>query len=627
MKGKLCWLACGCVAVAASGFGQEFGSFGLGYAWQNTNGNKDAFASQYDLSQGAFVETLSLDLHRYLTGYERFDFKADGFGGDPHQHAAFNVVGRNRAWTLKLDYTRREAVFPSPALDLTGQSGLPTPSGSLANGGTFTITRWTGSLTWDAWNAARLRLDLRDVQRSGDRLFAYYGLGTPYLTKTSLDERTQELGLSLETRTLPVKLVFEQDIAKYTREPRGGVGNNGQPLTGTDPDLLATYATPDKDSSTVPTTRLAAVYSDGRFELVGQGLYRRDRLDINRNDTAAYAVGGQAGQISYLDAVMGSADTDTKLGDLRLGFAVADGLTLRVKGHYADVSTDTSLIGQRVLQLAGPGGTLDFPLAIDDAGYLNSTDKDVAGEAEVKTGPFGLVVGYHDGSREVAFQHGDGYTPAAVTRDAKGWNATASLALGRTFTAQVGWDDSSFEKYVFRTDPETVKRLWGRISARPVAGVELAAHGSHETLDNPATVADVSRPTDTVGVSATVSGAGGAFVSLSVDSLKLTADAAIIYYAPNLTSGTSHYDTDLLTTSLRGGVPLGTAVHLSGGALYVKDRGDSLPFTSKAFDLEVEVPGPFKTNLALFGNYWKYDIASTQNYDTTRYGISVRRRF
>jgi len=628
MKGKLGWLACACIGAAASGLGQDYGSIGLGYAWQTTSGNKDAFASQYDLSQGLFLEDLHLDLRRYVNGYDRFEFKAQGFGGDPHQHASFNIGGRDRGWTLKLEYTRHEAVFPSPALDLTGQGGTPLPAGNLANGGTFSMTRWTGSFTWDGWKAASLRLDLRDVQRSGERLFAYYGLGTPYVARTSLDERTQEAGLSLETRTLPVKLLFEQDVAKYVREPRGG--NNGQPLDATDPDLLATYATPGKDSSTVPTTRLAAVYNNDRFELVGQGLYRRDRLDVSRNDTTAYAIGGgQIGQMGYLDTVMGNADTDTKLGDLRLGFAVTPAFTLRVKGHYADVSTDTSLLGQRLLQLSGPGGTLDFPLAISDSGYLNRTDRDVTGEAEFRTGPFGVVVGYHDGSREIGFQHGDDYSQHTVTRDAKGWNATASLAFGKLFTAELGWDDSSFEKYVFRTDPETVKRLWARVSARPTSGLELAAYGSHETFDNPVTVADVSRPTTTVGASATVTGARGAFASLSLDSLRLTSDTAIAYFAPGLTTGVSHYDTDLLTTTVRAGVPIGSTVHLTGGGLYLKDRGDTLPFTSKAFDLEVEVPGPFKTNVALFGNYWAYDIksASDQNYDVTRYGISVRRRF
>jgi hypothetical protein len=630
MKGKLCWLACACIGAAASGFGQDVGSIGIGYAWQQTSGNKDAFASQYDLSQGAFLENLNLDLRHYFAGYDRFEFKAEGFGGDPHQHVSLNMVDWDREWSLKIDFTRNEAVLPSPALDLTGLTGMPPTTGNLANGGRFSIARWTGSLTWDGWKAARLRLDLRDVQRSGDQLFAYYGLGGPYVALNSLDEKTQEVGLSLETRTLPVKLVFEQDFTKYVRDPRGGPGNDGQPLLATGTNTLATYDTPGKDSSTVPTTRLSAVYNNGTFELVGQGLYRRDRLEADRNDTTSYAInGGQAGQISYLDAVMGSADSDTKLADLRLGLAVTDNLTLRVKSHYEDVSSNSTLIGQEILQLSGPGGSLDFPSVVNDSGYLDRTDKDIAGEAEFKAGPFGLVVGYHDGSREIGFQYTNGDTQQNVTRDANGWDATASLALGRVFTAQVGYDSSSFENYVFRTDPETVKRLWGKLTARPVAGLELAAHGSHETLDNPATVADVSRPTDSYGVSATYTATSGAFASLSVDSFKLTSDTAIIYFAPGLTNGDSHYDTDVLTTSLRAAIPIGPAVRLTGGGLYLKDRGDSLPFTSKAYDLEVEVPGPFKSRLALFGNHWAYDIpsASDQNYDVNRYGISVRRRF
>ena len=92
MKGKLCWLACACILAAASGFGQDVGSIGIGYAWQHMSGNQDAFASQYDLSQGVFLENLNLDLRRYFAGYNRFELKADGFGGDPHQHVSLNMV-------------------------------------------------------------------------------------------------------------------------------------------------------------------------------------------------------------------------------------------------------------------------------------------------------------------------------------------------------------------------------------------------------------------------------------------------------------------------------------------------------------------------------------------------------
>ncbi|HQT94540.1 MAG: hypothetical protein B7Z61_04085 [Acidobacteria bacterium 37-71-11] len=630
MKGTVRWLACFCFGVAALGYGEDFGSIGLGYAWLHQSGNRNAFASQYDLSQGLFLESLQLDLRHVLAGFDRFEVNASGFGGDPFQHASLKVVDWDREWALNLDYTRREVVLPSPSLDLALAGGAAAGTSGPADGGRFSITRWTSSLTWDGWKAARLRLDLRDVQRSGSRLFSFYGLGAPYVARTSLDERVQEAGISLETRAWPVKVLLEQDITKYSREPRGAVGNNGQPLAGTDPDVLATYTT-GRDSNTVPTTRLSAVYNSGRFEFVGQGLYRRDRLHANNNnDLATYAIdGGKAGQIGYLDALMGSADTDTKLADLRLGFVATGWLTLRARGHWADVSTDSTLVGLTALQLAGPGGTLDFSLPIDDRGYLDRTDKDIAAEADLHSGPFGLVVAYHDGSREIAWLHGADYTPEGVTRDARGWSATASLALGRTLTAQVGYDDSSFERYVFRTDPKTVTRLWAKLSARPAAGWEIDAHGSRERMDNPSQVAALNRPTDALGVAATYTAAGGAFASLSVDSLKLTSDVAISYWAPLLTASLSHYETDLLTTSLRASLPIGTAVRLTGGGLYIKDRGESAPFTSKAYDLEVEVPGPFATRLAIFGNHWMYDLRSLpdQNYDVTRYGVSVRRRF
>jgi hypothetical protein len=630
MKGTVRWLACCCLGVAALGYSEDLGSIGVGYALLHQSGNKDAFASQYDLSQGLFLENLQLDLRPVLAGFDRFEVKASGFGGDPFQHASLKVVDWDREWSLALDYTRREVVLPSPSLDLALAGGVAPGTPGLNDSGRFSITRWTGSLTWDGWKAARLRLDLRDVQRSGSQLTSFYGLGGPYLTRTSLDERVQEAGISLETRAWPVKFLLEQDITKYSREPIGGVGNGGQPLTGVDPDVLSQYTT-GSESNTVPTTRLSAVYDSGRFELVGQGLYRRDRLDANNtNDVTSYAIdGGKVGQIGYLDALMGSADTDTKLADLRLGFAATNWLTLRVRGHWADVSTDTSLVGLTALQLAGPGGSLDFSVPVNDSGYLNRTDKDVAGEAEVRSGPFGLVVAYHDGSREIAWLHGSDYASESVTRDASGWSATASLALGRKLTAQVGYDDSSFEKYVFRIDPETVTRLWAKLSLRPTAGLEINAHGSRERMDNPVSVAALDRPTDALGVAATYTAAGGAFVSLSVDSLKLTSDVAILDWAPLLTASVSHYDTDLLTTSLRASLPIGKTIRIAGGGLYLKDRGDTLPFTSKGYDLEVEVPGPFDTKLAIFGNHWMYDLRNLpdQNYDVTRYGVSVRRRF
>ncbi len=630
MKGTVRWLACFCFGVAALGYGEEFGSIGLGYAWLHQSGNRNAFASQYDLSQGLFLENLQLDLRRALPGFDRFEVKASGFGGDPFQRASLRIVDRAREWTLNLDYTRREVVLASPSLDLALAGGVAPGTPGLENGGRFSITRWTGSLTWDGWRAARLRLDLRDVRRSGSRLFPFYGLGEPYVARTSLDERVQEAGISLETRAWPVKILIEQDFTKYSREPQGGVGNGGQPLAGTDPDDLVTYTT-GTDSNTVPTTRLSAVYNSGRFEVVGQGLYRRDRLDGNHNDDlAAYAIGGgTAGHIGYLDAVMGSADTDTKLADLRLGFAATPWLTVRARSHWADVSTASTLVGVNALLLAGPGGALDFSVPVNDRGYLDRTDKDIAGEAELRSGGFGLVVAYHDGSREIGWLHGSDYQREGVTRDAKGWSATASLALGRTFTAQAGYDDSSFEKYVFRTDPKTVTRLWAKLAARPIAGLEIAAHGSRERVENPSQVAALERPTDAFGVAATYAAAGGAFVSVSVDSLKLTSDVAISYWAPLLTAAVSHYETDLLTTSVRASLPIGKTVRLAGGGLYLKDRGDTLPFTSKAYDLEVEVPGPFKSKLAIFGNHWAYDLKSLpdQNYDVTRYGISVRRRF
>jgi hypothetical protein len=619
MKGRLCWVGCAFLCLATVALAQDQGEIGIGYAWLTSGGNQNAFRSQYNIQQGFFLESLQLDMRKWFAGYDRFEFKASGFGGEPYRKASFTMVDSDREWSIQLNYARRNSFFQLSSFDQGQQRD------------DWNATRWTGNITWGGWRAVRLRLDLRDVQTSGTTQVPFYGLGVPYVASIKLDQHVQEAGISLETMQWPVKLVFEQDVTRYTNENRAAPGNNGQSYDGTDPDVLSGLSTPGKDTATVPTTRLSLVYRGPVFEIVGQGLYRRDNFSVNNADAATtFAVnGGKVGHASFIDNLTGSADADIRQGDLRIGAAVAPWLTLRARGDYRDVDTNMSLVGQHILNLTGPGGGLTFPLDVNNSGYLNHKDTLLTGEADLHSGGFGLVVAYHDSSRDVAWKYGTDYAPSSVNRTGTGWNATASYALGRAFTVEAGYDDSTFEKYVFRTQPQTVNRLWGKVALRPAKGFEITAHASRDKAENPASVANLNQPTDSYGAAISYSADSGAFVTASYDAFKLTSDMNIYYPAGGVTTGVSSYSTNLQTPSLRFGLPIGKVVKVTGGALQVKDTGDSMPFTSDVYDLELVFAALRQADFVLFGNYWSYDLKNTSvdDYTVKRYGVTVRWRF
>ncbi len=157
----------------------------------------------------------------------------------------------------------------------------------------------------------------------------------------------------------------------------------------------------------------------------------------------------------------------------------------------------------------------------------------------------------------------------------------------------------------------------------------MALRGSQERSDNPSSVAGLRAPVDSIGLSGTYTAASGAFITLSLDRLHLTSDTDIVFFAPVQQTGVSRYDTDLLTASLRVALPIGRLFRIEGGALRVKDRGDTLPFTADTYDARVELILPHDFALAAFAANWKYDLGGSddQDFKVTRTGIVVRRRF
>lgn len=619
MERRLLWLCGFVLCLAATAPAQTKSEVAVGYAWLSKDGNMDVFASQYNLSDGPFLDRFHLDLRPYLQkGFDRFELDAAGFGAEPWGRASFRAEW-DRTWIVRIDFSRREMFFRDPDSEVG------------ASRADWRIERWNASVIYDNFRPARLRLDLHQVQRTGSESLPFYGLGAPYVASHKLDERVQEAGLSVETRTLPVKILVEQDYARYVYRSRGKPGNSGQPAGGTDPDVLSAFTTPGEDTNDVPTTRLSAVYRDPRFELVADGLYRRDKLEADRNDAVLFALsGGAVGTAGIVDAVMGTSDRDIKSGNFRFGYSPISSLTLRVRAHYESSSQDSTLLGDRILQMAGSGGSVEYLFPVDTAGWFDRTDKDVTGEVEWRTGGFGLVVDYHDGSRKVDYLTGTAADDSrSVTRDSKGWGATASYAFSRVLSAEVGWKNGTFERYVFRTDPETVTRVWGKLRVRPVTGVELSAHASHEKADNPTAQSNLDRRDESYGVAATFTNTKGAFVAVSVDWLKLTSDIATLFYAPAATTGLSSYETKPLSLSLQAAVPLTKAVRIAGGALRIKDDGASQPFTTESYDLRLELAGPLAMDYALFADHWKYTSSpgDARDYKATRYGVSLGRRF
>ncbi len=592
------------------------GEIAAAFAWQRADGNEAEFANHFNLEEGPFLERFRLDLARVFVGLDRCELELEGFGAEPSGRGRLRVDW-DREWSLRLDYSRRESRFSSPSFDL----GVRRDD--------WAITRFTGSLSYQGWKRAMLRLDARDVRRHGSVTFPFLGLGTQYVAQRELDERLQEVGFSLATRDLPVAIVVQQDFAHLTRRNRGSVGNDGRPAVGVDPDVLAVFTTPGEDSSNVPTSRLSAVYHSERLDVVGRALHRRDRLSSSREDEDSYDIGGGPGRAGFVDRLVGSADLETTLADLVLAVKVVDSLRVRLAGRWQDSATDAALIGERILRLSGPTGSIDLPLDATDLGHVALTDGEAAVAVEWTGGPFGVSVRYHDGWRKAGWKRGEEYLEQRVKRDSSGLSAVAFVSLGRTFSAQLGWDDSDFSRFIFRTEPGTVKRHWARAVLRPQEKLELAVSVTREREDNPAIVSDLDARHDSWGVSGSYTGDSGVFATVAVEAFTLASRVDTFFFAPQPTRGESLYDSHLVAVSIRAGVPLRQHLRFMAGGVRVKDSGDSLPFTLDQWDARLELRDAAPVDLALFLARWRHVVARGEalDYDVNRFGVTVGGRF
>jgi len=598
------------------GFTQE-SEIRIGYAGLDESGSESGFANHYNFSDGLFLEMLDLDLSSQVKSVDKFEIKASGFGADPYSKASLKVE-RKGAWLLDLNFQRREMRFT----DAQFNSG--------ANSDDWSISRIKARFAYDKLKTLRLELRARETLRDGTVARPFYGLGLPYVVERDLDETMREIAFSLETKTLPLKLFLEQSLASYERTYRTTPGGSGSAVNGTDPDVLTELNRPGKESNDAPATRLSATWRNERFEFLAHGLMRRDRLDSDRSDATTYAIdGGAIGNISYLYDTQGTADRDTTLADLRLGFLATDQITIRVAGAYHDRTTETGLNGRETVVIAGREAPLEFAQDLDNKGFMDQTDQEMSLEAEWRVKGFSLTAAFKDLERDVAWQRENESLSFNETRNSDTWLVTAWWRPNSKTTARLGYENGSFSRYLFRTHPETVERLWLKLKFKPVKGLSLNFHYTGEQADNPQEIANLDRELTTLGASMVFTSEKGLMMTLLANQLDLSSSVDTLFFGPDPTTGLSFYDTQVLTLSGSLVWPITEKIRLNGSLTNLEDSGDSLPLSQLYGHCRLEISGPRNTELHLFAQTWSFDMDHRDDvdYDATRYGLSIGMRF
>jgi len=606
-------LLLGASRVAAQGFS---GDVAAGHAWLNEGGSLSSFSTQYNQGEGAFLENLLLEWRPAPGAAPRFSLKAWSLGDPEPDHHARLVFAPARTWRFNLGYDGRASVF----------SLMEPPEDHRAD--RWTIERWSAEAVYDGWNAARIALGLRHSKRDGQVDRVLYGLNELYPMRVDLDESYREVTLRVETRTLPVRLFFEQSLGAFERENRWRP-LGGRDLSGTDPDLLSRLETSRKDEIDVPTSRLGAFYRNDRWDVAGTFLYSRSDLDAAGSTWRTFDIaGGSTGQIAYLDELVGSASQDTLAGDLRAAYRLTDAWSLRLRGAYRKSQSDSDLVGRSLLHVGFPGiPGLDFSVPVDERGFFDVTDRSASLEAAYEGRRFGAWGAVFGGSRAVDWRRTTDGGLRSADRDSSGYRLGASWRAGRRLTLSGEYERGTFERYVLRVDPETVDRLTLRLRSRLDSGWSFSLHGRFERTDAPASQSGLDGRSDAFGASVAwddPKGRGG--VALEVDRNRLRSRTDIVL--PDRAADLSIYDLGLWTVGLRGYFTVGR-LSLDGSILRVKDSGHTWPSSSWIGDARATVQGPKGTRVSVFAQRREYDEdrSSQDDFQVTRYGIVFGWRF
>jgi len=587
------------------------GQIGGAYVFQSSSGNEDSFLTQYNLNEGFVLEELEL-IYDGETAADRFYLEASGFGdASPSESARLGFRFHNGIGVF-VDYDRRESFFRLAESDLSLRSD------------DWEIARWKGRLTIDSWKPLAAVVTLRRYDRTGTTLRPLYGLNELYSLGTTLDESMTEGAISLETRTLPVLIEFEQAWARYERSNRTFAADDSA-LVVDDPDLLDEATRLYDDTQDVPTSRLTVSYGNRRFEGLATVLYSDAELDSGGAGLTSFAVGGgPIGTIEFIDQVVGSASTETLFGAVNLGFKLSSSWTLRLAGESRDATTDAGLLGQRIVRAMSPlGGAIEISAPVDDNGVYDHTDSEVRLRVEFRRPQWSLWAGGFSAGRDVAWRRTVDDDLFEVDRTSDGFVAGGSWNPGKVVDLSLEYERGDFERYVFRTDPRTVDRIVLKFRSRIGEHWQLSAHARSESADNPSDVAGLDHRANPYGIAASWSGAGGKSAA-GVDLERIDIETETGLVLPSGEPGLSRYDLDVASFSAWGDWR-SRRVRLHGSGTYLDDRGDTWPLVSWNAMVRVTVQGSHGLEYGVFVEHWSYDdeLADLDDFDVTRSGVTL----
>lgn len=610
--GSLLLLLAGAVLASRPACSQDWsGSVGLGYGWISGSGNQDSYRSQWNVQQGFNLDELSLG---YREGEQQnVSLTAFGLGGaEPWRHARL-VLAPGGSLRFEAQYTRQASFFALQEGDLATRPDE------------WARTRWSGKLRFDAGPLARVTLLFRRSTRTGSATRSFFALNDVYPLRVSLDDSLTEGGIRVESRSLPVNLAFEETYSKSlvrNRYAPAGARN----LAGDDPDLLAAVSTDRLDERKTPASRLSVSYGRGRVEIAASFLYSRPDLSATGATFNVFDLnGGATGHVKTLDDIVGSATENSKVGDVRAGFSLGSGFALRVFGDLRDGTSDGSLLGQRLITLTNPvGGTVEISGPLSGATNFSVKDQGARLEVSKEGAGWNLTLGALARSRRVLWQESPSASATDVERTVSGGLASGAVSLGSRLSANVTYERGAFQRYVFRTDPETVDRVTCRLSADLGAGFKASARGQYEGARNPVDVAGLANRSRSAGGAASwESASGGSGATLDADLVSLRTDTGLVL--PGGAAGSSVYDLSLLTVSAAIRHALGPVrIELNGARM--EDRGETWPVRSWNAGGRVTFLGPERVELSVFVDHRSYDegTADRDDFDVTRYGVGVR---
>ena len=606
-----------CFSAATPLVAQEWsGNIGAAYLWQDVDGNEDSFRSQIDLQEGFYLEDLNL-LYRSEGAISEFTVDAWGFGDANPTEAAKLGLEFGAGFGFYFDYDRRASFFNLAGSDLAYRQD------------DWEITRYRGKFVIDAWRPLQISLGYRTVDREGTAHRTLYGLNELYPIGIDLDEAMQEWTLRLVTRTLPVRLEFEQSLAAYTRKNRPFA--TGEEAIGGDVDELGSISSNVvSEMDSVPTTRFIASYSSKHFEGVASLLWRSAELDVTGPEEQTFLIGGgDIGTWQLVDRALGSAEQDTFAAALSLGFKLASRWTLRLTGDYRDGSSNSSIVTDRLSRVTSPNNPGDFTwrTTFDDAGTFDFTDSHTRLTLEYRGNNWALWGGGRAGSREADWQYSEATDQHVVERESSGYLLGASWNPGDAVDLTVEFDRGDFEEYIFRVDPETVDRASLKLRTRLGGGWRLDLHGRHVKSDNPPEVAALDTKATPYGIACSWSSADGtSAVGVDLEQYNLKTDTGLVL--PGGEIDRSIYELDLATATLYGHTRAGV-FGVSGSVTSIKDDGDSWPVDAWNGRLRLTIYGGGGFEYSALVQHWSYDELHTDldDFDVTRYGLAVNWRF